>query len=697
MDKQGKPGDGFMPGMDIHAALTVVGDGPVGPIGQQLDAHFGLPEGHHTRDWAVGMKFVVDLPEDTPLKPGTVLHTFGYPEPEIFGFLYVHPDRVASLGIFVPSWFDSPMRTAYRYLQHWMLHPYLWRYLKGGKLRSWGAKTLGESGRRGEPHLVGDGYARIGEGSGSTNVLTGSGVDEAWATGAQLAESVLELLKAKKPFTKAKPRGHLRQAPPRELGGSEARVAEKSRDGFQKGVVRGMIGMALAGLTNGRFALSGEPVPPYERIPTLEEYYRGRIPAEEIEQLRKECAIKGVSLHGALMERVGWPAIPYDGQLLVSHQDALLLGGKVQAPPGYADHVVFLYPELCEKCGTKICIELCSGQAITPGEAGVPAFDREKCVHCGACLLELRPAHPRQPRAHEHRLPRRHRRPALGGELSARLCPRRPGSSRAVLTVLLPALVLLGSASWGKKREVEQSGPSWQPRAGRRGQELKPRLADLKDKLAESQARIEELQKEKDAALQTHQSLEDEMRAALESKDVTISQLQGKLTVNILDRVLFDSGEADLKPAGAAVLRKVAAILAQHPDLKIHVIGHTDNVPIRAAARNRFPSNWELSTARATAAVRFLTENAGVDPRRLGAVGYGEFRPVADNATPEGRARNRRIAITILSEEMAGADVPQIVTTNSPAPPLAPAPASGIQSQPLPMPPPLVTNLPPQD
>ena len=62
------------------------------------------------------------------------------------------------------------------------------------------------------------------------------------------------------------------------------------------------------------------------------------------------------------------------------------MGGKVQAPAGYADHVVFLYPELCEKCGTKICIEVCSGQAITPGGNGVPAFDREKCVHCGACI-----------------------------------------------------------------------------------------------------------------------------------------------------------------------------------------------------------------------------------------------------------------------------------------------------------------------
>jgi electron-transferring-flavoprotein dehydrogenase len=385
VDKTGKPTDGFMPGMDIHAALTVVGDGPVGPIGQQLDAHFGMPESHHVRDWAVGMKFVIDLPEDTPLKAGTVLHTLGFPEPEIFGFLYVHPDRVASLGIFVPSWFDSPVRTSYRYLQHWMMHPYLWRYLKGGKLRSWGAKSLGESGRRGEPHLVGDGFARIGEGSGSTNVLTNSGVDEAWTTGTQLAESVLELLKAKKPFTKENLEATYVKRRRESWLDTEARIAEKARDGFQKGVVRGLLGVALAGFTKGRFSLGCEPVQPYKRLPSIEEYYRGRIPAEEIAQLRKECTIKGTSLHNTLMQRAGWPAIPYDGQLLVSHQDALLLGGKVQAPPGYADHVVFLYPELCEKCGTRICIELCSGQAIVPGEHGTPAFDREKCVHCGAC------------------------------------------------------------------------------------------------------------------------------------------------------------------------------------------------------------------------------------------------------------------------------------------------------------------------
>ena len=398
VDKKGEPSDGFMPGMDIRAALTVIGDGPVGPIGQQLDQTLGLPEGHHAREWAIGMKFVVDLPEGTPLKPGTVLHTFGYPEPEIFGFFYVHPDNVASLGIFVPTWFDSPVRTAYRYLQHWMLHPYLWRYLEGGKLRSWGAKTLGESGRHGEPRLAGDGFARIGEGSGTTNVLTGSGVDEAWASGVQLAEGVLELLKAGKPFTKENLEAAYVSRRRASWVEKEGIVAEKSRNGFQKGFIPGMLGMAVTGLTNGLLTPGGEPVQPYKRIPSVEEYYKGRIPAEEIEAIRKDCAAKGLPLHAALMERAGWPAIPYEGQLLISHQDALLLGGKVQAPPGYADHVVFTHPEICATCQERICIEGCSGQAIAPGEAGgIPAFDREKCVHCGACLWNCSKANPDDP------------------------------------------------------------------------------------------------------------------------------------------------------------------------------------------------------------------------------------------------------------------------------------------------------------
>jgi electron-transferring-flavoprotein dehydrogenase len=387
VDRQGRPdGGAYLPGMDVQAALTVVADGPVGAVGRQLDEVLGMPAGNARRDWAVGMKFVVDLPEDTPLSTGTVLHTLGFPEPEIFGFLYVHPDRVASVGIFVPSWFESPVRTSYRYLQHYVQHPALWRYLKAARLRSWGAKSILESGRRGEPLLAGDGFARIGEGSGSTNVLTSSGVDEAFATGVQLAEGVIELLEAKRPFTRENLEAAYvarRRASWVEAGG---RVAERARDGFQRGVVSGLVGMALSGLTGGRISLGEEPPHPAEKVGTLEEFYAGRIPPEEIARIRAECEAKGTPLHDALMDRAGWPAIPMDGQLLVSQQDALLMGGKVQAPPGYADHVVFLRPELCRSCGKRVCVEICSAEAIRPGEGGVPTFDREKCVHCGACL-----------------------------------------------------------------------------------------------------------------------------------------------------------------------------------------------------------------------------------------------------------------------------------------------------------------------
>src|SRR5512138_1615536 len=326
VDRRGNPeGGAFMPGMDVLAGLTVVGDGPVGAVGRQLDRQLGLPEGSHgRRDWAVGMKFVVDLPEDTPLQPGTVLHTLGFPEPEIFGFFYVHPDRVASVGIFVPSWLESPVRTTYRYLQHYVQHPYLWRWLKNAKLRSWGAKSILESGRRGEPILAGDGFARIGEGSGTTNVLTNSGVDEAFTSGVLLGEAVIELLEAKRPLTKE----HLDAACVARRRASwleqEARVAEAARDGFQDGVMSGLVGTALTGLTGGLLSMGGEPGHPADKVATLEAFWRDRIGPATLAQVRRECEAKGAPLHDRLMDLAGWPPIALDGNVLVTHQDALL-------------------------------------------------------------------------------------------------------------------------------------------------------------------------------------------------------------------------------------------------------------------------------------------------------------------------------------------------------------------------------------
>jgi len=383
VDKLGAASPGFVAGMDVRASLTVVGDGPFGPVGQAIDKRMGMPSGRDKREWALGMKFVIELPAETTLETGTVWHTFGYPEPEIFGFLYVHPDRLASVGIFIPSWLGDPNRTVYRYLQHFIQHPALWRHLKAGTLRSWGAKSLDESGQHGEPFLVGDGYARIGEGSGSTNMLAGSGVDEAWTTGVQLAEGVIELLRKKRSFTQENLAATYEARRRASWVERNARNAINARNGFHIGFVPGLIGMALAGMTEGTFSLGAKTPRTHEQIKKR----RAKTPKE---LKRHEAAMVAVEdgrpLHEALMSARGWPEIEFDGKLLISQQDALLMGGKVQAMPGFADHVIFRDAGLCIYCDDKTCIAMCSGQALTLGNEGIPLFEREKCVHCGGCL-----------------------------------------------------------------------------------------------------------------------------------------------------------------------------------------------------------------------------------------------------------------------------------------------------------------------
>ena len=226
-----------------------------------------------------------------------------------------------------------------------------------------------------------------------------------------------------------------------------------------------------------------------------------------------------------------------------------------------------------------------------------------------------------------------------------------------ILAVLLIAALLLWAIAVGKARGLE----SLRSKLDDANASLASALADNqkdKDQIATLQSQVADLEKEKQDAAQMAKGLEDEMRAGLESKDVTISKLQGKLTVNILDRVMFDSGEAVLKPEGESVMRKIAAILIQHPELKIHVIGHTDNVPIRGNARLRFPTNWELSTARATRIARLLLDLHAVSQNRLSAAGYAEFHPVAPNDTPEGRAENRRVDLVVLPRSSINLSAP---------------------------------------
>src|SRR3989441_9223708 len=115
----------------------------------------------------------------------------------------------------------------------------------------------------------------------------------------------------------------------------------------------------------------------------------------------------------------------------------------------------------------------------------------------------------------------------------------------------------------------------------------------------------------------------------------------------MVEKILFDSGKAEIKPQGKDVLGKVGQVLLGVKDKQIRIEGYTDSVPIGVALRQQFPTNWELSAVRATTVLRFLEEKAGVDGKTLAAVGYGPSRPVASNDTTEGKAENRRVEITL--------------------------------------------------
>jgi len=179
-------------------------------------------------------------------------------------------------------------------------------------------------------------------------------------------------------------------------------------------------------------------------------------------------------------------------------------------------------------------------------------------------------------------------------------------------------------------------------------EQAKATLENANNSLSTEITRLRQQIQEADA-LKT--KLETDLKSQLQSKDVTISQLEGKLSVDILNRVLFDLGKAELKAEGKQILSDVATALQDLPNRPIHVIGHTDNIPFKGGT-GRFRSNWELSAGRAVAAVQYLQAEAGIDPLRLAAVGHSEYHPIANNDTEAGRAQNRRITLVIMPEEL---------------------------------------------
>lgn len=187
-------------------------------------------------------------------------------------------------------------------------------------------------------------------------------------------------------------------------------------------------------------------------------------------------------------------------------------------------------------------------------------------------------------------------------------------------------------------------------------------ISDLTQEKQVLQEKLNALAKEKEESIsslkQTYDNLMQNMQSEIKNGEIQITQLKGKLTVNMVDRILFNSGEAEINKQGQDTLSKVGAILKSIKDKQIRIEGHTDNKPISKELQVKFETNWELSAARATHVARYLIDKAEVEPKFVSIAGYADTRPVDDNATPEGRAKNRRIEIVL---------VPMDVTTTAPA------------------------------
>ena len=184
--------------------------------------------------------------------------------------------------------------------------------------------------------------------------------------------------------------------------------------------------------------------------------------------------------------------------------------------------------------------------------------------------------------------------------------------------------------------------------------DLRQRVAGLETenkKLKEDIAVLQKVKEEKVKEVSnTYEQLLQNMKSEIAKGQVTISELKGKLTVNMEAAILFDSGKADVKDDGLEILLKMVETLKSVKDKAIRIEGHTDNVQISGGLMRQFPTNWELSAARAINVAKYLQQQ-GVDPAILSAAAYAEYKPVADNSTKEGRAKNRRIEITLVARD----------------------------------------------
>jgi chemotaxis protein MotB len=233
--------------------------------------------------------------------------------------------------------------------------------------------------------------------------------------------------------------------------------------------------------------------------------------------------------------------------------------------------------------------------------------------------------------------------------------------AEADLTRKVDDMVLLNAEL---SERLKNAGQSAEQLANERGS-LSDALRDMRVKLAE----LTRQQAAAEARAAEFRELLKSFQKMVDAGKLNVRIRRGRMLLELPNDVLFDSGKTQLKPVGKATIGEVARVLGSLPERSYQVAGHTDDVQINSA---RFASNWELSTARAVEVTKLLIRN-GMDPKRLSAAGYGEWDPAADNTNAEGRAKNRRIEISLVPNLNEMVKSPGVPETWEPAPG-APAP-----------------------
>ena len=178
-------------------------------------------------------------------------------------------------------------------------------------------------------------------------------------------------------------------------------------------------------------------------------------------------------------------------------------------------------------------------------------------------------------------------------------------------------------------------------------QDLIQTSRDLNLKLEKEKTVVKEKTKVISDLEDTKKKIEEGLKQQIANQQIKIEEIEGKLKLTFIDKILFNSGSTRINEKGKEILLSFAESIQEDRNHNILVEGHTDNVGVGQALKSKFPSNWELSTSRSSTVVRFLQEKGGIEPERLSAIGYSYFKPVASNDDEEGRSQNRRIEIIL--------------------------------------------------